>query len=232
MMTIRPSGERGVSHFDWLRSLHTFSFGEYHDPSMMGFRSLRVINEDYVSPAQGFGTHPHRDMEIITYVIDGALEHRDSMGHVSVLKAGEIQAMTAGSGVEHSEYNHSRKDSVHFLQIWIKPSAKNLPPQYAQKGFPVHQTKNRWHTAVSPDGKEGSLLIHQDASILLGYWDKGTKNTYNLGSAHHAWVQIIKGKASINGRRLSDGDGMSVSDEPSLDFDFLLPTEAILFDLN
>jgi redox-sensitive bicupin YhaK (pirin superfamily) len=232
MIAIRPSADRGLSHLGWLRSYHTFSFGEFYDPQLMGFRSLRVINEDYVAPAKGFGAHEHRDMEIITYVIDGALEHQDSMGHKSVLKSSETQVMSAGSGIEHSEFNHSSTKEVHFLQIWIKPSAKNISPRYEQKSFDVRKQRNRLLTIASEKKEEGMLLIHQDVILQAGFFEKDQKETLRVTKGRHLWIQIIHGKVLVNNQWISDGDGAAVSDETEIKLQFLLPTELLVFDLN
>src|SRR5262245_5634103 len=189
MLQIRKSRERGRSRFDWLDSLHTFSFGEYHDPGLMGFRVLRVINEDRVTPGQGFGTHGHRDMEIITCVIDGALEHKDSLGTGSVIRPGDIQRMSAGTGVMHSEFNASTTQSVHFLQIWIVPERRGIAPGYEQKSFPLPERSGRLRLVASPNGNDGSVTIHQDARVYMSSLGAGQSVTHEMAADRHAWLQ-------------------------------------------
>ena len=232
MITIRNADDRGHAEHGWLNSRHTFSFADYHDPEHMGFRTLRVINEDRVEPGQGFGTHPHRDMEIISYVLEGALEHKDSMGTSSTIRPGEVQRMSAGTGVLHSEYNPSRKEPVHFLQIWIYPEKKNLKPGYEQKAFPAAERANRLRLVASRDGREGSLTIHQDAELYTTLLSKGGKVTHELGSGRFAWVQVARGKVSLNGQTLNSGDGAKVSGEKTLELNASGDAEVLLFDLN
>jgi len=231
MITIRKSDERGQGGSAWLDSRHTFSFDTYYDPRHMGFRSLRVINEDWIRPGTGFGKHPHRDMEIITYVLEGALSHEDSMGNGSVIRAGDLQRMTAGTGIMHSEFNHSESETVHLLQIWILPERPGLTPGYEQKTFPPAERRNRWQLVASRDGRDGSLRIHQDAMLQLATLETGAKLTYGLDNGRHAWLQIARGMVTLNGRTLDQGDGAPVSDERKLELTALNDAEVLLFDL-
>lgn len=231
MMTIRPAGERGHAEHGWLDSHHTFSFADYQDPRHMGFRSLRVINEDRVAPGKGFGTHGHRDMEIISYVIEGSLEHRDSMGTGSVIRPGDVQRMSAGSGVMHSEFNGSKSDVVHFLQIWILPAKSGITPSYEQKTFGDSQKKGRLAVVASPDGREGSVLLHADATILAGSFDVGESSAFALAKGRGAWVQVVRGKVRVGGRELGAGDGAALVDEGIVRIDGVAKGEILLFDL-
>jgi hypothetical protein len=230
MMIVRPSEARGHANHGWLDSHHMFSFGDYYDPSSMGFRALRVINEDRVAPRSGFGTHPHRDMEIITYVLSGQIEHRDSMGSVGVLRAGELQRMTAGTGVLHSEKNNTGQE-LHFLQIWILPERKGLTPSYEQKGFAEKERQGRFRLVVSPDGQEGSLKVHQDMRLYSTLLGGGEQVEYALAPGRHAWLQVARGSGSLNGVELKAGDGVAVSEESRLVLSANEPLEALLFDL-
>jgi redox-sensitive bicupin YhaK (pirin superfamily) len=231
MITIRKSADRGRADHGWLDSRHTFSFADYHDPEQMGFRTLRVINEDRVEAGQGFGTHPHRDMEIISYVLEGALEHKDSMGTASVIRPGEVQRMTAGTGVLHSEYNPSRKEPVHFLQIWILPEKRNLKPGYEQKAYPDAERKDRLRLVASRDGRDGSLTIHQDAELYTTLLSRGESVSHPLKAGRHAWVQVARGAATLNGKPLATGDGAAVSGEKALELKATADAEVLLFDL-
>ena len=231
MITIRKSQDRGHARHGWLDSRHTFSFADYHDPDQMGYRTLRVINEDRVEPGQGFGTHPHRDMEIISYVLDGALEHKDSMGTSSTIKPGEVQRMSAGTGVLHSEYNPSNTEPVHFLQIWIFPEKKNLKPGYEQKAFPAAERTNTLRLVASPDGRDGSVTIHQDAELYTTLLTKGGKVTHALRPGRFAWVQVARGGVTLNGQVLKTGDGASVSGEKALELNATGDAEVLMFDL-
>jgi redox-sensitive bicupin YhaK (pirin superfamily) len=231
MITIRKSTDRGRADHGWLDSRHTFSFADYHDPEQMGFRTLRVINEDRVEAGQGFGTHPHRDMEIISYVLEGALEHKDSMGTASVIRPGEVQRMTAGTGVLHSEYNPSRKEPVHFLQIWILPEKRNLKPGYEQKAYPDAERKDRLRLVASRDGRDGSLTIHQDAELYTTLLSRGESVSHPLKAGRHAWVQVARGAATLNGKPLATGDGAAVSGEKALELNATADAEVLLFDL-
>ena len=229
MITVRKAEDRG--HFDhgWLDTRHTFSFADYHDPAHMGFRHLRVINEDRVAPGQGFPTHGHRDMEIISYVLEGALEHRDSLGTGSVIRPGEVQRMTAGTGVTHSESNPSRTEPVHFLQIWILPARRGLTPGYEQKV--LDEKRGVLRTIASPDGREGSVTIHQDVTLYAALLDEGMEVVHTPAPGRHAWVQVARGAVTLNGRPLAVGDGAAISDEPSLRLAGTAPSEVLLFDL-
>jgi redox-sensitive bicupin YhaK (pirin superfamily) len=231
MITLRPGKERG--HFDhgWLDTYHTFSFSQYHDPAHMGFRSLRVINEDRVTPGAGFPPHSHRDMEIITYVLAGALAHKDSMGNHSVIRPGDVQRMTAGTGVTHSEYNASDKEPVHLLQIWILPESRNLPPGYEEKVFVADDKRGRLRLVASRDGREGSVLIHQKASVYVALLDPGQTVRHDLAEGNGAWLHLVTGAATLNGTLLATGDGAAVERERALDIVATAPTELLLFDL-
>ncbi len=231
MITIRKNTERGRTEIDWLDSRHTFSFGEYYDPKHMGFRALRVINDDRVAAGGGFGTHGHRDMEIITMVLDGALEHKDSLGNGSVMRPGDVQRMTAGAGIRHSEFNHSQEELVHFLQIWILPERKGLQPGYEQKAFATNGTHGSWRTVVAPEGRDGALTIHQDASLAIASLSAGEQATYSLKPGRYAWVQVASGAVTLNGTALQAGDGAAVSDETKLTVKATEPSELLLFDL-
>jgi redox-sensitive bicupin YhaK (pirin superfamily) len=231
MMTIRPALERGHAQHGWLDSRHTFSFADYYDQAHMGFRALRVINDDRVEAAQGFGAHPHRDMEIISYVLEGAIEHKDSMGTGSVIKRGDVQRMSAGTGVRHSEYNASKTEPVHFLQIWLMPSERGLKPSYEQKAFSDEDKRGKLRVVASPDGRNGSVTIHSDAVLHAGLFDKGESAELTLREGRHAWVQIARGKARVNGRELEEGDGASLSEEPSVKIEGVAGGEVLVFDL-
>lgn len=216
MITVRPSEERGRVQIDWLDSRHSFSFGEYYDPAHMGFGALRVINEDRVLPGEGFHTHGHRDMEIISYVLDGALAHRDSTGHEAVIRPGQVQAMGAGTGIRHSEFNHSPAEGVHFLQIWIEPDSKGYAPRYADASFPAEDRKNRLLLVGSKDGAEGSLVINQDVRLYAGLLDPDAEVAMDLASGRRAWVQVARGGILLNGTDLETGDGAAVEEETTL----------------
>ncbi len=231
MIRIRRSDERGLAQHGWLESRFTFSFAEYHDPRQMGFRTLRVINEDRVQPGQGFGTHAHRDMEILTYVLEGALEHADSLGTRSVIQPGEVQRMSAGTGVTHSEYNASREQPVHFLQIWILPEREGLAPGYQQRAFPREERRDRLQLVTSRDGSDGSLVIHQDAKLYLAELGPGARTVYPLRPGRHAWLQIARGGVCLDGQRLEPGDGAAVSDQARLELEGTAAGELLLFDL-
>jgi quercetin 2,3-dioxygenase len=231
MITRRPAGERGRTRTDWLDSYHTFSFNRYYDPRHVGFRGLRVINEDFVAPAAGFPPHSHRDMEIITYVTRGALEHRDSMGNQSVIRPGEVQRMSAGTGVTHSEYNPSPDAPVHLLQIWIEPERAGLPPSYEQKEVSAEGAGGRLRLIASRGGRGDSVNVHQDVEVYSAVLDEGDEAAYELKAGRHAWVQLVRGSLSLNGEALGPGDGAAVSEESGLVFKALEPSELILFDL-
>ena len=231
MIRVRPAGERGHADLGWLKTSYTFSFNTYHDPAHMGFRALRVINEDIVMPGQGFGMHGHRDMEIVTYVISGALEHRDSLGNGDILRAGELQRMTAGTGIRHSEFNPSDDEPVHLYQIWLFPERPNLTPSYEQKAFDAREHGGPLRLVASPDGREGSLKIQQDARISLGTLEAGASLGHPLEPGRHGWVQVVRGSIVLNGHTLSAGDGAAASEEPSLQIEAKQPAELILFEL-
>jgi redox-sensitive bicupin YhaK (pirin superfamily) len=231
MIRVRKASERG--HFDhgWLDTAHTFSFARYYDPRHMGFRALRVINEDWVAPGRGFGTHPHEDMEIVTYVLSGALAHRDSLGTGSTIRPGELQRMTAGTGITHSEFNPSPTEPVHLYQIWLLPEREGLEPSYEQRDFPEGERRNRLRLVAAPDGQDGSLSIRQDARLFLGSLEGGREVSHPLAPERHAWVQVLQGVASLNGLTLSAGDGAAVSEEPGLTIRSDGSSEVLLFDL-
>jgi redox-sensitive bicupin YhaK (pirin superfamily) len=231
MILLRPAKERGNFNHGWLDTSHTFSFADYYDPEHMGFHALRVINEDRVEPGQGFGTHPHNNMEIITYVLEGALEHKDSMGNGSMIYPGEVQRMSAGTGVTHSEFNPSLSNSVHLLQIWILPRQKGLPPSYEQKIFKMEEKEGRWRLVASESGREGSVTIHQDADLLVSLLKPGEEITYSLKPNRHAWLQLARGKIVLNGKILKAGDGAALSEEPTLSVKATENSEILLFDL-
>src|SRR5882762_2154401 len=231
MITLRPSAERGGADHGWLKTRHTFSFNTYHDPAHMHFRALRVINEDWVAPGQGFGTHPHDNMEIITYVLEGALEHKDSLGTGSIIRPGDAQRMSAGTGIRHSEYNASKTDQVHMLQIWIMPSQRNVPPGYEQKVFPEIERQGKLRVIASDDGREGSVTIHADTNLYVSVLKQGEKVTHVLARGRHAWLQVTKGSVELNGKKLTQGDGASASDEPNLEIQATIDAEILLFDL-
>jgi len=231
MMRIRKAAQRGGANHGWLDTAHTFSFADYHDPAHMGFRALRVINEDRVAPGTGFGAHPHREMEILTYVLQGALQHRDSLGHGSVLGPGELQRISAGTGVQHSEFNPDEQQPVHFYQIWIVPERRGLPPSYEQKRFDPAQKRNRLQLVASPDGQDGSLSIRQDARVYLAELTPGATVTHSLATGRHAWLQLVRGRVRIGEQTLQTSDGLAVSDEPTLTLQAEDEAEVILFDL-
>jgi redox-sensitive bicupin YhaK (pirin superfamily) len=231
MITLRPGAERGRSERDWLSSRHTFSFADYDDPRHMGFRSLRVINEDRVQPGAGFPTHGHRDMEIVTYVVAGALEHKDSLGTGSVIRPGDVQRMTAGTGVTHSEYNPSRSEPVHLLQIWILPERQGLPPGYEQRAFPPTEMQGRLRLVAARDGRDGSVTLHQDARLFAARLAAGDEIVHRLAPGRHAWVQVVRGALVLNGTGMVQGDGAAASGEAQLDIRAREPAEVLLFDL-
>ena len=231
MLQIRRAGERGRTNWGWLDSRHTFSFGEYDDPAHMGFRSLRVLNDDRVAPGQGFGAHGHRDMEILSYVLEGALEHEDNAGGGGVIRPGEIQFMRAGTGVIHSEFNHSKSDPVHFLQIWIVPDERGLAPAYGQKAFDTERARREFVLLASSDGRGDSLRLHTDANVLVTVIEDGERRSWRLDPGRHAWVHVARGSASLNGKALGEGDGAAVSDEEMLELLGEGSAEVLVFDL-
>jgi redox-sensitive bicupin YhaK (pirin superfamily) len=232
MITVRPSQERGIANFGWLDSRHTFSFGHYHDPDHMGFGPLRVINEDRVTPAAGFDTHGHRDMEIISYVLEGALEHRDSLGTGSVIRPGDVQIMSAGTGIRHSEFNHSKVDPVHFLQIWVLPDRAGLQPRYDQKTFAADTRRGRLCLVASPDGAEGSVVVHQDVRLYTAVLDADGRIGHALRPGRRAWLQVARGTVEIDGETLHAGDGAAITDVADVAITAAAAdTEVLLFDL-
>ena len=232
MIAVRPAGERGIANLGWLDSRHTFSFGHYYDPKHMGFGPLRVINEDRVRPGGGFDTHGHRDMEIISYVLEGALEHKDSIGTGSVIRPGDVQRMTAGSGIRHSEFNPSASDPVHFLQIWLMPDEEGLTPSYEQKNFGDSEKRGRLRLVASSDGRDGSVHIHQDADIYASLLDKDATVTHALPAGRRSWIQVVRGAVEVNGKSLRTGDGAAASELPTLTVTSAADgSEFLLFDL-
>ncbi|RKH12425.1 pirin family protein [Corallococcus praedator] len=230
MIYVRTSEARGHANHGWLDTHHTFSFSDYYDPDFMGFRSLRVINEDTVAPRRGFGKHPHRDMEILTYVVSGAVEHQDSMGTKAVIRPGEVQRMSAGTGVLHSEMN-PLDEPLHLLQIWLLPERQGLPPGYEQKRFDNEERRGRFRVVASQDGRDGSLTVHQDVVLSATVLGEGEKVDYVLSPGRHAWLQVIRGEATLNGVTVKAGDGAAVSEETALALAAKAPTEALLFDM-
>lgn len=231
MMTIRRSDERGFADFGWLRSRHSFSFGTYFDPQHMGEGPLRVINEDRVAPTKGFATHGHRDMEILTYVLDGALAHKDNMGNGSIIRPGDVQRMTAGTGVQHSEYNASATEPVHFLQIWILPEAQGLEPGYEQRSFPIAERRGELHLVASRDGRQDSVTIHQHADLYAGVIDAGSAVDFPTTPDRRLWLQVARGVATLDGETLSSGDGAVLTGERNLTIRAIEGVELLLFDL-
>jgi hypothetical protein len=231
MLAIRKSDARGHANHGWLDSYHTFSFADYYDPREMGFGSLRVINEDRVQPGMGFGTHPHRDMEIISYVLEGALEHRDSLGTGSIIRPGDVQRLSAGTGVRHSELNPSDREAVHFLQIWIEPNVRSVKPSYEQKSFSAEQKRGRLRLVASPGGADGSVTIHQDAWVFAALLDGADALTYALPEGHNAYVHVARGTVVLNGETLAAGDGAKIAAETELRFANGRQAELLLFDM-
>ncbi len=231
MIVMRYSGDRGHANHGWLDTYHTFSFAGYYDPRFMGFRVLRVINEDRVAAGQGFGMHPHRDMEIVTYVLSGALEHKDTMGNGEVLRPGELQRMSAGTGLQHSEFNPSSEQPVHLYQIWLEPKSRGIEPSYEQKSFPEADRRNQLKMVASPDGTDGSLSIHQAASLYLGSMEPNVTLAHELGLDRHGWLQILRGSVRLNDNTLHAGDGAAISDERNIRIQAIEDSEVLLFDL-
>jgi redox-sensitive bicupin YhaK (pirin superfamily) len=231
MITIRSAADRGRTHIDWLDSRHTFSFGDFQDTGQMGFRTLRVINDDRVAPAGGFGAHGHRDMEIITYAVEGTLEHRDSLGNGEVIRPGDVQRMTAGTGIRHSEFNPSKTEPVHFLQIWILPEQRGLAPGYEQKHFAETDKRGVLRLIAAPDARDGALAIHQDVELFASVLGPNERVTHALREGRSAWLQVVRGKVELNGRELADGDGAAVVNEQQLEFASREGVELLLFDL-
>jgi hypothetical protein len=233
MITLRPAQERGTANFGWLDSRHTFSFGNYYEPNQMGFANLRVINEDKVTPGQGFATHGHRDMEIISYVLEGALEHKDSIGTGSVIRPGDVQRMSAGTGIRHSEFNASQTKPVHFLQIWIMPEQEGIEPSYEQKEFSDAEKRGRLRLVGSRDGRDGSITIHQDVDLYTTLLQAGEEVSHSLAAGRVAWLQVARGAVQLNGQRLTAGDGAAISQESLITLQGTAndDAEALLFDL-
>jgi redox-sensitive bicupin YhaK (pirin superfamily) len=230
-MKIRRSNERGHADHGWLKTFHTFSFADYYDPEWMGFRSLRVINDDFVAPGMGFGTHPHRDMEIITYILSGSLEHKDSMGNGRIIKTGEVQYMAAGTGVRHSEFNPDKNQPVHLLQIWIQPDKIGAAPSYGEKSFSNAPT-GKFNLVASKTGRDGSIAINQDANMFLAKLDSGNQISHSLESGRNAWVHVAEGEISINGETLSQGDAAAFSDGETISISSAKASQVLLFDLD
>ena len=231
MNQLRKSNDRGHANHGWLDSHHSFSFAGYHDPAHMGFGALRVINEDRVAPGSGFGTHGHRDMEIITYVLDGELGHKDSIGNGSVIRPGDVQRMSAGTGIRHSEYNHAAQQT-HFLQIWIEPNVTGIAPGYEEKRFEAAEKRGRLKLVASPDGADGSVLIHQDARLYAGLFDGAESAALELATGRRAYVHVARGSVSVNGMALQAGDALKVSDEAVVKLSDGVDAEVLVFDLN
>jgi hypothetical protein len=231
MIDVIRSNSRGAADHGWLKSRHTFSFAEYHNPARMSFGPLRVVNEDWIEPGRGFDTHPHRDMEIVTYMIDGALEHKDNMGNGSVIRPGELQRMTAGTGVLHSEFNHSNEEQAHLLQIWILPERKGLQPGYEQKLFPTEQKRNRWCLVGSRDGRDESLTIHQDLNLYSTELDEGAETELELGKSRQGFLQVVRGSVEIDGEELGAGDAVTMQDQAAFTVRALQDAELLFFDM-
>ena len=231
MITLRPSGERGYADHGWLKARHSFSFAEYYDPTEMGWGALRVINEDRVAPGMGFGTHGHRDMEIVTYILSGALEHKDSLGSGGVIRRGEVQRMTAGKGIMHSEFNPQQDEETHLLQIWIEPAQRGTPASYEQQPLTEDEMRGHWHLVASPDGDQGSTTIGQDARLWAGLIGPGEQLDYALERGRLAYVHLVRGRLSLNGQAMATGDGAKIADESTLQFAAGEEAEILLFDL-
>jgi redox-sensitive bicupin YhaK (pirin superfamily) len=231
MIELRKSADRGLADHGWLRSFHTFSFADYHDPRHMGYGALRVINEDRVQPGMGFGTHGHREMEIISYVLQGALEHKDSMGNGSVIRPGDVQRMSAGTGVRHSEFNASRTDLVHFLQIWIEPGVRGIPPSYEEKHFDAASKRGRLRLVASPDGRDGSVTIHQDAWLYAALVDGAERVAHAIPPGRRAYVHVARGAVTVNGEALASGDALKAGNVAELVIEHGSDAEVLLFDL-
>lgn len=228
-MQIRKSQERGRADHGWLKTYHTFSFADYYDANWVAFRSLRVINDDVVAPGMGFGTHPHRDMEIITYILSGSLEHKDSMGNGRVIRTGDVQYMAAGTGVQHSEFNPSREEPVHLLQIWIQPDEKGVAPRYAEKSF--SNAGDGLHLVASKDGRAGSIVIHQDADLFLAKIGEGSRATHSIAAGRHLWAHVAEGEVTINGENLSGGDAAAIDGGSTVEIVGSMRSQVLLFDL-
>src|SRR5689334_13641061 len=231
MLDIRKAGDRGFADHGWLRSFHSFSFADYYDPQHVAFGPLRVINEDRVAPGRGFGRHAHREMEIISYVLEGALEHKDSIGTGSTIRPGDVQRMSAGTGVQHSEFNPSPNETVHFLQIWIEPNERGIPPSYEQKHFDAQQKRGRLRLIASPDARDGSVKIHQDASVYAGLFDGTERAEHVIAPGRRSYVHVVRGDIVVNGEALGAGDAARIEDAPSIVLERAKDAEVLLFDL-
>ena len=231
MIKVRRAEERGKTRTGWLDSRHTFSFGDYHDSQYMGFSHLRVINEDRVTPGAGFGTHSHHDMEIITYVLEGALAHKDSTGTSSVIHVGDVQRMSAGTGISHSEYNASQTEPVHFLQIWIIPNEMGLTPAYEQRSFELEKNRGKWIPVVTPSGGDGTVTVHQDIELVVAVLNAGQQLSYPLKPRRHVWLQVARGGVSVNGTALNEGDGAVIGEEEIPEIKAVAAAEVLIFDL-
>jgi len=231
MMTLRPREDRGTARTGWLDSRHSFSFGHYFDPGHMGFRALRVINEDRMIPGSGFPTHGHSDMEIISYVLEGGLAHEDTTGTKALIRPGEVQRMTAGTGIRHSEFNASKTEPVHFLQIWILPERDGLAPGYEQRAFSDEEKRGTWRLVASRDGREGSVTVHQDVDLYASLLGEGERLAFDLRPGRHAWLQVARGQIRLDGNLMKEGDGLAVSDVPHIEIESAADSEILLFDL-
>lgn len=231
MIILRKAEDRGHANHGWLDTYHTFSFANYYDPKHMGFRALRVINEDRVSPTAGFGTHGHRDMEIITYVLEGALEHKDNIGNGSVIQPGEVQRMTAGTGILHSEFNHSETEAVHLLQIWLLPDQNGLSPSYEQRNFSPAKTPGKLHLVAAKDGRESAVTVHQDVDLYAAVLKAGDRISHTFKPQRHAWIQVARGAITLNGLSLDTSDGAAISNETEVVIEATQDAEFLLFDL-
>ncbi len=231
MKTLRAAADRGRSNQGWLESAHTFSFAHYYDPQQMGFGPLRVINDDRVVPGAGFGTHGHRDMEIVSYVLEGALAHRDNLGNGSVIRPGDVQRMSAGTGIQHSEFNHSQTEPVRFLQIWVVPDQVGYPPGYEQKHFDTTEKRGRWRLVASRDGREGSVSLHQDVDVYAALLDGADAVEFTVRNDRLAWIQVARGEVRVDGRQLREGDGLAIDEPARLRFDGAQAAEILLFDM-
>ncbi len=231
MIHFRDRMARGQSRAGWLDSRHTFSFADYHDPAQMGFRSLRVINDDRVIPGAGFPRHGHRDMDIISYVLEGELEHKDSLGNGAVIRPGDVQRMSAGTGILHSEFNPSKTEPLHFLQIWIIPDQAGLPPSYEQRSFPLEERRGRLRLVAAPGAEEGAVTIHQDARLFIGNLEGGGRVTHQVGRGRGIWVQVARGIIALNGKEMREGDGAAAEEEPLVTIEADTEAEVLLFDL-